>query len=546
MVHGRAFFRVLVVLSVLVLVAACAGGSQSGGSPSTSGAPLTSLGASIAAQRTPASSSSAAGPSAAATSGASNAASPSAGASQSSEASIGESPGASGTPGSVASAPGSGTPAGSSAPIKGGFSGDLFAFGITYEQADEIGKTRIDYFKQLNPDVHLTVSEADFASDQFLTAMQDDSNAPDVVRMNTSDLASYVARGVLAPLDECFATMGVDAASTFYAGPLSQATINGQIYGAPEFLTTQNWFINQSAFSDAGLDPSSFDFSNWDTIKTANDSLLKKSGNDLTRIGIDPKLPEYFPLWAKANGVDLVSADGKTAQLNTPQAVEALQFGVDLINAHGGSQPFDAFKQSWDFFGAENELVKDQVAAFPFEQFYLSSLAGVSPDIDLLVKPFVDRQGNGLTYATGQSLAVTSKASDPDAACAFVATLTNVDSWVKAAEARKQIRASSDPPKPNTGVFSANQIANQRMFTEVNPPDEMPAPFGDAVKVVIDNAQHAFALPPSPGNAAIFTGTNSIVSQAVARALAGENVQTVLDDANQQAQQAIDSAGTAQ
>jgi multiple sugar transport system substrate-binding protein len=376
--------------------------------------------------------------------------------------------------------------------------------------------------------------------------MQDESNAPDVVRMNTSDLATYVARGVLAPLDECFSTMGVDVAGTFYAAPLSQATINGQVYGAPEFLTTQNWFINQSAFTDAGLDASTFDFSNWDTIKTANDSLLQMNGSDITRIGIDPKLPEYFPLWAKANGVDLVSADGKTAQLNSPQAVEALQFTVDLINAHGGSQPFDAFKQSWDFFGAENELAKDQVAAFPFEQFYLSSLAGVSPDIDLTVKPFVDRQGNGLTYATGQSLAVTSKTSDPEAACAFVATLTNADAWVKAAEARKQIRASSDPPKPNTGVYSANQVANERMFSEVNPPDEMPAPFGDAVKVVIENAQHAFALPPSPGNAAIFTGTNSIVSQAVARALAGENMQAVLDDANQQAQQAIDDAGASQ
>jgi multiple sugar transport system substrate-binding protein len=533
MFHTRADFRVPVVLSLLVFVAAaCGGGSSS--SPSSSGGPVSSLGASLAAQKT-AAPSTAASPSAP---GSASSSPEGSGATGSASASASSGP--------VGSTQGSGGPTGSSAPLQGGFSGDIFAFGITYEQADEIGKTRIDYFKQLNPDVNLTVSEADFSSDQFLTAMQDESNAPDVVRMNTSDLATYVARGVLAPLDECFSTMGVDVAGTFYAAPLSQATINGQVYGAPEFLTTQNWFINQSAFTDAGLDASTFDFSNWDTIKTANDSLLQMNGSDITRIGIDPKLPEYFPLWAKANGVDLVSADGKTAQLNSPQAVEALQFTVDLINAHGGSQPFDAFKQSWDFFGAENELAKDQVAAFPFEQFYLSSLAGVSPDIDLTVKPFVDRQGNGLTYATGQSLAVTSKTSDPEAACAFVATLTNADAWVKAAEARKQIRASSDPPKPNTGVYSANQVANERMFSEVNPPDEMPAPFGDAVKVVIENAQHAFALPPSPGNAAIFTGTNSIVSQAVARALAGENMQAVLDDANQQAQQAIDDAGASQ
>ena len=28
------------------------------------------------------------------------------------------------------------------------------------------------------------------------------------------------------------------------------------------------------------------------------------------RLGVDPKLPEFLPLWAKANGADLVSEDG--------------------------------------------------------------------------------------------------------------------------------------------------------------------------------------------------------------------------------------------
>jgi hypothetical protein len=29
-------------------------------------------------------------------------------------------------------------------------------------------------------------------------------------------------------------------------------------------------------------------------------------------IGYDSKLPEFLPLWAKANGADIISADGKT------------------------------------------------------------------------------------------------------------------------------------------------------------------------------------------------------------------------------------------
>ena len=49
-------------------------------------------------------------------------------------------------------------------------------------------------------------------------------------------------------------------------------------------------------------------------------------GDDLIRIGFDPKLPEFLPLWAQANGVGLLSDDGRTAQLDDPAVIEALEF----------------------------------------------------------------------------------------------------------------------------------------------------------------------------------------------------------------------------
>ena len=48
---------------------------------------------------------------------------------------------------------------------------------------------------------------------------------------------------------------------------MSQVKIGGKVYGVPEFYNTRNWDINTKAFSDAGLDANSFDFSNWDAIK---------------------------------------------------------------------------------------------------------------------------------------------------------------------------------------------------------------------------------------------------------------------------------------
>ncbi len=421
--------------------------------------------------------------------------------------------------------------------VPSGASGDLFAFGVTYADADEIGKVRIDFFNERNPDVNLEVSESGFDEAAFLTQLQTDQ-PPDVVRMDTHLLATYVARGVLQPLDDCLSQHGIDAGK-FYDAPMNLATIDGQLYGVPEFMTTMNWLVNESAFTDANLDPATFDFSDWDAIRQANQATMQVNGG-ISALGIDPKVPEFFPLWAKANGVDLVTEDGMTAQLDQPGAVEALQLAVDLIEAHGGPNPFLDFRTTWDFFGANNQFANDQVAAHPMEQWYLNVLAGNSPEADVIARPFVDRQGNGLTFATGSSIAIPTAARNFDAACIFALTVTHEEAWVAAAQERKRIRDESGAA--NTGVFTANETANDRIFSEVVPPDQMPAPWGEAVQVYLDNWANAFALPPSPANARIFQGNDSIVAQAVARALEGEDPQTVLTEANEEAQQAIDQA----
>jgi multiple sugar transport system substrate-binding protein len=414
----------------------------------------------------------------------------------------------------------------------------MFAFGVQYQEgADEIGTERIEYFMELNPDVNATFSETGFDEAAFLTALQTDQ-PPDVVSMDTALLGTYVARGVLAPVDDCMAQYGVDPAN-IYESVRNQATIDGQMYGIPQFMTTMNWLINESAFTDAGLDPATFDWSDWDAIRSANEAMAKAEGQ-VTALGIDPKVPEFLPLWAKANGVDMLSADGMTAQLDQPQVVEALQLAVDLVNAHGSASAFNDFRTTWDFFGENNQFATDQVGAHPMEQWYLNVLAGSSTDADVLAMPFVDREGNGLTMATGSALGITSAAKNPEAACAFIVTMTHESAWVRAAEERR--RLAEEAGEANTGVFIANRSATERIFSEIAPPDQIPAPWGANAQVYLDNWENAFAIPASPAYASIFFGNESIVAQAVARALEGEDPQTVLTEANQEAQAAIDEA----
>jgi hypothetical protein len=76
------------------------------------------------------------------------------------------------------------------------------------------------------------------------------------------------------------------------------------------------------------------------------------------------------------------------------------------------------------FFGAKNRFVKDQLGAFPMEDWYLNVLAEASPDVDITVTPFKDRQGNPITFVTGSAWAIPKGAKNPNAACRLARTMT--------------------------------------------------------------------------------------------------------------------------
>ena len=76
--------------------------------------------------------------------------------------------------------------------------------------------------------------------------------------------------------------------------------------------------------------------SSWEAISAATEALTKEEGGKVSVIGFDSKLPEFLPLWAKANGVDLISEDGRTAQLDDPAVLEALTWAVSIYDAQGG------------------------------------------------------------------------------------------------------------------------------------------------------------------------------------------------------------------
>ncbi|MDQ3404905.1 MAG: extracellular solute-binding protein [Actinomycetota bacterium] len=400
---------------------------------------------------------------------------------------------------------------------------------------DEIAKVRVDAARQATG-VDVRINEGAFDPQQFLSSVAADS-PPDVVYMDRELIGSYAARGALMPLTDCVAKAGVDMAQ--YREPaVNEVTLDGVVYALPDFYNLRVLITSDKAATEAGVSPE-VSTADWATLGDTAKKLGRSSGQTPSRIGFDPKIPEYLPMWAHANGGALVSADGKRTQLDSPQVVEALEYTTGLIGEQGGWGSFKAFRDSFDMFGERNPFVADQLGSFPMEQWYINTLASTTPDVAVTVTPFLDRQGKPFTWATGNALAIPKGAKHPGSACTFIKTMTEAKTWVSAAKARAEAVRGKGNTYTYTGTYTGNHVADKEIFAEVYKPTGNKV-FDDAVRTLLTVQDNAFTQPTTAAGQQVRDAWRGAVNRvlggeqkpAEALAQAQREAQTALDEAN--------------
>jgi multiple sugar transport system substrate-binding protein len=429
-----------------------------------------------------------------------------------------------------------GAPSGSAGAGELNASGEIFVYGYSYENGDEIATTRVDHFTEQYPDIDVTYSESSFNSQEMLTALQG-SEPPDVIRMPRNVIGSYIQRGIFEPITTCLDQTGVDPAE--YREPaIQQLTVDGELYALPEAFWVRAWLIDNVLFEEAGLDPENFDWSDWDAIREANIAILEQTDAE---VGIDAKVSDpasadMFPLWVAAAGGQLVAEDG-TPQLDSPEAVEALEFVRSMIEPYGSHADFlDARGATGDFFGAENQFALHLEGAFPMQQFYLNVL-GQSPDVDISAAPFVTQEGEPITWADGDAIGIAAGSDNKDAACAFVTSVLSTEAWIAAAEARAA--ASEESGAPNLGTVTGNIEADERIFSEIVDLSEFPV-FEAAVEQYLSVQESAFHIPQSAAAEEVQLAWATAVDQVLN---GNAEPQEALDQAQADAEAAVEQAG---
>jgi multiple sugar transport system substrate-binding protein len=367
-----------------------------------------------------------------------------------------------------------------------------------------------------------------FNDQQFLAAVAS-GNVPDLVYLDRQKVGSYAAKGAFLPLTSCIKSQSINT-KQYRQAALNEVTYKSQVYGIPEFYDVRTILVDNSVLDQSSTPIGWLNPAKPDKLLAAAKKMVK-FGNDgkVTRIGFDPKMPEFFPLWAKAYGVDILSKDGLTPHLNDPRAVKALTYAMSLINAQGGWDKFKSFRDTWDFFGSDNQVQQNQVGAWPMEQWYYNVLAGSSPKVHITALQFRNLKGQPINYETGSAWAIPKGAKNPTAACTWMKTMTSTSTWMAAAKNRASIRKAKN--QPYTGISTGNSVADKQIYdqtyTSINPY------FDEAVKKVLDVQRFSFNIPASPASAEFLAAWQN----AVNRVLAGQ--QSPKDALNQAQKEAV-------
>lgn len=429
-----------------------------------------------------------------------------------------------------ATAQGGRTAAASSFSSSSPLGGQLTVMG--FGTGDEVASTRFDNAKSALNGVQINLVKGSLDVQQFLSAVAA-GKSPDIIYGDRDQIDSFAARGAVIPLNDCIAGDQIPT-SEFRKTALDQVSLGGKVYGIPEFNQVEITMANPELLRQAGLGMSDIDGSSWDKITAASQKLSKSQNGKLSVIGYDSKLPDFFPLWVKANGGSLISDDGTKATLDTPQVVEALKFAAAIYAKQGGFGAVKAFRDSADFFGKGNQFASSTLGAMPMEQWYVNILNDVSPKAPVDFTTFKDRNGSPLSFSSGSAWAIPKGSANPQAACRFAKVMTSTDSWMKAAQARASAREKAG--KPFTGLFTGNQQADAQIKDKFVKADNS-TNWGRAVDASYQANEASFAYPSNPAGAEFKAAWQDAVNKVIN---GQDDPQSALTKAQQVAQKALD------
>lgn len=402
-----------------------------------------------------------------------------------------------------------------------------------YGLDDARAQARVTEFQNANANVALEPVGGELNTQQLLTAVAS-GDPPEVVNVDRSEVGSWAGRGAIDPLDDLITRDQFDM-NQFYPVVVEQVTYQDQIYGVPQFVNVDLFFMNGDVLQAAGVDPATVDPGNWEQLQELGEQLHQMEGQQVVRTGFDTKVQDgRLWLWSWANGVELISADGTQLNFTDPRVIEALIWAKETVDRQGGELARAAFSQAQNFFSPQNPVLIGQIAMTIFEQ-WLIGVMKVNPQANFVtLLPRMRNSTDELTNATGAAFAIPRGVAGDrrEVAWNFIKGMTSTAAWLAGERATKvNNQAENTPYHPTiTGNRAADQEAWTQIYEGISPSyDQAVALFPRALEV----ARSRYAGP-------VAAQINELMTANVNDALQGAKTpEQAMADLQTQAQQAI-------
>lgn len=172
---------------------------------------------------------------------------------------------------------------------------------------------------------HVFVNHTDTISTYMTWAAAD--QMPDAAMLSANYLNALIAKGMVLNLSEYTAEKSPDYDYSRYIPKLMEAyKYEDEVYALPSDLDLGLLWYNKDIFDTAGVE---YPNESWTWEDLQKNAALLTSGSGPEKI-YGASLADYQTyLWQ--NGTDIISADKKTAQFNTPDAKEAFTYMMDMV-----------------------------------------------------------------------------------------------------------------------------------------------------------------------------------------------------------------------
>lgn len=409
--------------------------------------------------------------------------------------------------------------------------GDLTAWG--FENADDVGQSRLDYAEEQLKDVKVDLDATAFDAQKFTTRLAG-GNVPDVVQMDRRYVTTYAAQGLILPLDECLKEQDVSPRDHWYPFVVDDVTYDDEIWAVPQFYQPPAILVNKKVLDEAGVTADQINTSNPDVLLDAIGKIYQEQNGVPTRLGFDPQATGQSGLWILGMGGQLTDDDGKPT-LDDEKNVAGIEMLKKITDAQGGFAAVKSFTDSFDTFGDNNQFVAGQVGAQVNAQWYPNVLSPYMDELQLEAVPFRGADGEPFSVASGTAFVVPAGAKNPAAACAWMVDLTSDEAWAAAGKARGETREKDGGV--NTGLFTGSPAADKAIRDEWVT-ESGNAGFDQVISTYYDVVDYGQSFGSSPAGQEIQNELNNAITAAL---LGDKSPEEALKDAQKAAMRAYEN-----